>query len=170
MFSKVPVAPQRSATLTAHCLPVQCVPADTIQKMKARFNKSSQVCTLCQGVQLVHDGAVQSEDGSQGMSDSLVDSDYHEFPEMNQTSSTNSQQAGFRPPSIPEKNIAVPYPSPPAEKLTSPGDDEWAENLAKRASYEIDRVREDTRRRSKTMPQASTSSPWSPSDNNYQLR
>merc|ERR1711977_610965 len=131
----------------------KCVPADTIQKMKARFNKSSQ-----------------SEDGSQGMSDSLVDSDYHEFPEMNQTSSTSSQQAGFRPPSIPEKNIAVPYPSPPAEKLTSPGDDEWADNLAKRASYEIDRVREDTRRRSKTMPQASTSSPWSPSDNNYQLR
>merc|ERR1712224_301052 len=42
----------------------KCVPADTIQKMKARFNKSSQ-----------------SEDGSQGMSDSLVDSDYHEFPE-----------------------------------------------------------------------------------------
>ena len=136
--------------------------------MKARFNKAGQVCeSVCaswRNPQLLT--PLQPQEGSQA----LVDNDYHEFPEMNQTSTAAHSQAAFRPPSIPDRNIAVPYPSPPAEKLSSPGDDEWAENLAKRASYEIDRVREDTRRRSKTMPEASMSTPWSPSPENYQLR
>merc|ERR1711998_335934 len=90
----------------------KCVPTESFQKMKARFNKAGQ-----------------PQEGSQA----LVDNDYHEFPEMNQTSTAAHSQAAFRPPSIPDRNIAVPYPSPPAEKLSSPGDDEWAENLAKRA-------------------------------------
>merc|ERR1712166_835677 len=81
------------------------------------------------------------------LDDDGADEVYHQSPDMNSTTSTGSNapsHEGFRPPPLPDKSAT----------LVVPGDDEWAESLALRASYEIDRVREDTRRRSKTLPNA----------------
>eukprot|EP00658_Telonema_sp_P-2_P013426 TRINITY_DN15082_c0_g1_i5.p1 TRINITY_DN15082_c0_g1~~TRINITY_DN15082_c0_g1_i5.p1 ORF type:complete len:176 (+),score=42.31 TRINITY_DN15082_c0_g1_i5:154-681(+) len=104
----------------------KCVPANAMGRLKARFSRSGQ--------------GTEPADQEPGM--------YHQFPDMNTTSTgvDRPAQPAFVPPRIPDA-------APPA-KAPMAGDDEWAESLARRASYEIDRVREDTRRRAHTMPES----------------
>eukprot|EP00656_Telonema_subtile_P047119 TRINITY_DN5395_c0_g1_i3.p1 TRINITY_DN5395_c0_g1~~TRINITY_DN5395_c0_g1_i3.p1 ORF type:complete len:155 (+),score=25.85 TRINITY_DN5395_c0_g1_i3:109-573(+) len=96
-----------------------------LDKIKAQFNKSRE----------------RSQDDDEEVYHQFPD---NSFPDMN---STGDSARPFQPAVIPEQQ--------PSAKGAMPGDDEWAESLARRASSEIDRVREDTRRRSKTLPQRS---------------
>ena len=90
-------------------------------------------------------------------------SEYHAMPENDQTSRGGFGGGSMPPPSNVRQRSWTEGSSPRSPNPQLSADEEWAENLAKRASFEIDRVREDSRRKSKN-----TSATGS-ADSNYAL-